>query len=53
MEIQHYGQEINGTEKGKEMTWKGRCREREEESDEGMISAQVYYDEITGQNKHP
>jgi len=37
MAIQHYGQEINGTEKGREMTWKGRCREREEESDEGMI----------------
>jgi len=37
MAIQPYGQEINGTEKGREMTCNGRCREREEESEEGMI----------------
>jgi len=40
MAIQHYGQEINRTEKGREMTWKERCRAREEESDEGMIGQQ-------------
>jgi len=31
MAIQHYGQEINGTGKGRELIWNGRWREREYE----------------------